>query len=467
MYFDSNVAIDWLILLLLIATPLRCDGLQRFADSQEQEGLVEQEDDLTTHWLEDQQMPQRISSREKNNREKALAKLQEVFGLPDRASKHHHQVPPQFMTELYNTIAEPNGLTRGRNPYNAKVVRSFIERDSSKPQFFFFNISGLDETEKVLEAELHLYRMRSSIKEKASTSPYYLVGEKITWGPPLAEKSTVHVYQVLEGQPLAVTDAHRLLNVHYVSAHDGPGWQVFNVREAVLDWVGDARPNLGLLVRATTLFGESAHEHYARRDHHHNSKQPILVLFNDDGKSTPSVPTQVLEGNPKTNQYENSLDTSFEEYSDIPRDKRSIPLSSPHRYHRRSHVDDSSNSNSTRNGTRITTSPGKVNSTECSRENLYVDFSDIGWNSWIISPLGYNAYHCKGECNLPLEPSQLPTNHATVQSIVHEMGLAPGVGKPCCVPTSLASITFLYFDDDDNVILKTYEDMVADICGCH
>nr|CAD7257443.1 unnamed protein product [Timema shepardi] len=76
MYFDSNVVIDWLILLLLIATPLRCDGLQRFEDSQEQEGLVGQEDDLTTHRL-DQQSPQLISSREKNNREKALAKLQE------------------------------------------------------------------------------------------------------------------------------------------------------------------------------------------------------------------------------------------------------------------------------------------------------------------------------------------------------------------------------------------------------
>nr|CAD7407236.1 unnamed protein product [Timema poppensis] len=443
MYFDSNVVIDWLILLLLIATPLRCDGLQRFADSQEQEGLVGQEDDLTTHWL-DQQSPQLISSREKNNREKALAKLQEVFGLPDRASKPHHQVPPQFMTELYNTIAEPSGLTRGRNPYNAKVVRSFIERDNSNSQFFFFNISGLDETEKVLEAELHLYRTRSSNKEKAFASPYYLV----------------HVYQVLQGQPLAVMDAHRLLNVHYVSAHDGPGWQVFNVREAVLDWVGGARPNLGLLVRATTLFGESAHAHYARTRPPSQQQAAHTCAIQRRRQVGAQRPDP---GNRKINQYENSRDTSFEEYSDISRDKRSIPLASPHRYQRQSHADDSFNSNNTRNET----SRGKVNSTECSRENLYVDFDDIGWSSWIISPKGYSAYHCKGECNFPLEPSHLPTNHATVQSIVHEMGLTPEVGKPCCVPTSLASITFLYFNDDGNVILKMYEDMVADICGCH
>lgn len=40
----------------------------------------------------------------------------------------HRKVPPQFMVELYNTIADPSGVTRGRNLYNAKVVRSFIER---------------------------------------------------------------------------------------------------------------------------------------------------------------------------------------------------------------------------------------------------------------------------------------------------------------------------------------------------
>jgi len=40
----------------------------------------------------------------------------------------HRKVPPQFMMELYNAIADPSGVTRGRNPYNAKVVRSFVER---------------------------------------------------------------------------------------------------------------------------------------------------------------------------------------------------------------------------------------------------------------------------------------------------------------------------------------------------
>lgn len=43
----------------------------------------------------------------------------------------HHKVPPQFMMELYNIIADSGGVTQGRNPYNAKIVRSFIERGNS------------------------------------------------------------------------------------------------------------------------------------------------------------------------------------------------------------------------------------------------------------------------------------------------------------------------------------------------
>ena len=52
----------------------------------------------------------------------------QVLGLSGLGAKRHHEVPPQFMTDLYNNIADESGVTRRRNPYNAKVVRSFIER---------------------------------------------------------------------------------------------------------------------------------------------------------------------------------------------------------------------------------------------------------------------------------------------------------------------------------------------------
>ncbi|PRD32471.1 UNVERIFIED_CONTAM: Bone morphogenetic protein 3 [Trichonephila clavipes] len=100
------------------------------------------------------------------------------------------------------------------------------------------------------------------------------------------------------------------------------------------------------------------------------------------------------------------------------------------------------------------------------RHELRVDFEKLGWSTWIISPKWYDAYFCAGACAFPLGQNQRPTNHATVQSIVHELSLTAGVGAPCCVPTELHSISLLYFDEHMNVVLKQYDDMVAAGCGC-
>uniref|UniRef100_A0AAV2LT05 TGF-beta family profile domain-containing protein n=1 Tax=Knipowitschia caucasica TaxID=637954 RepID=A0AAV2LT05_KNICA len=104
----------------------------------------------------------------------------------------------------------------------------------------------------------------------------------------------------------------------------------------------------------------------------------------------------------------------------------------------------------------------------CQRVPLFVDFEEIGWSGWIISPRGYNAHHCRGSCPFPLGGSLRATNHATVRSIMHALKLSSEeVGAPCCVPDKLQSISLLYFDDDENVVLKQYDNMVALSCACH
>lgn len=103
----------------------------------------------------------------------------------------------------------------------------------------------------------------------------------------------------------------------------------------------------------------------------------------------------------------------------------------------------------------------------CQRTNLYVDFTKIGWSGWIISPRGYNAYRCTGSCPFPLSEGLRATNHATVRSIMNALKLSQEAGKPCCVPDVLHPISLLYFDDEENVVLKQYDDMVAGSCGCH
>jgi hypothetical protein len=38
----------------------------------------------------------------------------------------------------------------------------------------------------------------------------------------------------------------------------------------------------------------------------------------------------------------------------------------------------------------------------CRRHKLEVNFADIGWSHWIISPQKFEAHYCAGSCPFPL-----------------------------------------------------------------
>ncbi|XP_067896029.1 protein DVR-1 [Heterodontus francisci] len=101
----------------------------------------------------------------------------------------------------------------------------------------------------------------------------------------------------------------------------------------------------------------------------------------------------------------------------------------------------------------------------CKRRRLHIQFKDVGWQHWIIAPQGYMANYCHGECPYPLSESLNGTNHAILQTLVHatDPGHTP---QPCCVPIKLSPISMLYYDNNDNVVLRHYDDMVVDECGC-
>lgn len=101
----------------------------------------------------------------------------------------------------------------------------------------------------------------------------------------------------------------------------------------------------------------------------------------------------------------------------------------------------------------------------CRRWPLYVDFSEVGWNDWIVAPAGYQAYFCQGECPYYLPDNLNSTNHAVVQTLVHSVN-PQAVPKPCCVPTELSPISMLYVDNSEKVVIKNYQDMVVEACGC-
>uniref|UniRef100_A0A3P8U3L9 Anti-dorsalizing morphogenic protein n=1 Tax=Amphiprion percula TaxID=161767 RepID=A0A3P8U3L9_AMPPE len=336
-------------------------------------------------------------------RSAAIKRLLEVFGMDDPPAIHGHKQPPQYMLDLYNTVA-------GR--CDQRPVSSGGEYLRSEQVEFSFNLSTVARTEKILTAELHLFKLRP----QGSFNRHHFC--------------QVSVYQLLDSSKTNNTQEKKLLSSRLIPIHS-TGWEVFTVTQAVRSWMMDEGNNLGLHVVVRTLGGSQIDMkliRFASGRSHHQSKQPMLVLFTDDGRHSAPL------------ESKGQIFVNF-----------NAPRSGP-------------SSRSTRS---LDYSEEEGVSMPCQRQPLYVDFEEIGWSGWIVSPRGYNAYHCKGSCPFPLGQNMRPTNHATVQSIINALKLIKGIETPCCVPDKLFSINLLYFDDDENVVLKQYNDMVAGSCGCH
>ena len=102
---------------------------------------------------------------------------------------------------------------------------------------------------------------------------------------------------------------------------------------------------------------------------------------------------------------------------------------------------------------------------ECKLKEFRVDFKEVGYTS-IIAPLSYDMYFCKGSCAYyPIDPSLKPTFHTNLQTLFHIVN-SSAAPAPCCVPGILKPISILYYQDDGNIALTEYPDLVATSCIC-
>lgn len=421
----------------------------------------------------------------------AIQRLSQVFGIEHAPQHDVRSTPPQFMLELFDDITDAGGLIKKDGPYNASTIVSFPDRAYNKELHFYYNVT-MHSTDLLLESEFHLFR----ITPKSNNSRISSANSR------LSHIIEIKVYQVLDSDNMYSDNGRLLIDQKRISTHTR-GWVIFNVTRAVREWAGGKSPNHGLLVISKTIHGEELGENdvrFAQRKAHHDTKQPILVVYTSDGRQrTPHYISpedqeyQEIKSDIKRlerkyqrkmqYQYDNSgLQNAIKFLNEKDREEYGHPF-----FVRNTHSNNTFNSdvkNSFRRRRSIRRSNRQIRTKRsaksddktkrynrhrrsCNRRQMYVDFDEIGWAGWIISPKGYNAYHCKGACPFPLGQSQRPTNHATVQSIVHALRVLKGVSTPCCVANKLYSISLLYFDDAENVILKQYDDMVAASCGCH
>ncbi|NXP88797.1 BMP7 protein, partial [Passerina amoena] len=344
----------------------------------------------------------------------ALQRLREVFDIeelpPDVLPR---KKPPQFMVDLFNKVADANGITRAPGLLQGDVVRSFEDRVHVDHHHFYFDISAMEKSEQMLKAEFRVFKLKRAHRSRRSDTQHFC---------------RVEVYELLESENKPQKKhliASRLLSLYT------EGWEVFNVTQTVSKWVGNSSSNHGFWITSTHVSNNGMKHDvvtFAKSQSAlQESRNALLVLFTNSNKRRSHSFKQTTLPNLMLHVF---LVTLLRARAAAAPAARS-PLAA------------------------------------CHRRELYVDFHAIGWSGWIIHPSGYNAFYCRGSCIFPLGESLNATNHAAVQSIVYTLKLSQDVSMPCCVPDELKSLNLLYFDDKQNVVLKNYKDMVATRCGCH
>ncbi|KAJ7384757.1 Bone morphogenetic protein 2 [Desmophyllum pertusum] len=228
--------------------------------------------------------------------------------------------------------------------------------------------------------------------------------EPYQWNRPKGHKHRVNIYQVVLPGTAGQPAITRLIDTRTTAAQ---GTESFDIRPAVEHWALNRDENFGLEVHLVTN-GDSPSVHVNTDDEATTDRKPHLVTFSHDG-------TQ-------------------------------------HVYRRRKRRN---------TGNRPITKA----SSYCQRLPLYVNFVEVGWNDWIVAPPGYHAFYCNGECPFPIADHLNTTNHAIVQTLMNSVN-ADLVPRACCVPTTLNPISMLFMNEHTKVVLKNYQDMEVDGCGC-
>ena len=100
----------------------------------------------------------------------------------------------------------------------------------------------------------------------------------------------------------------------------------------------------------------------------------------------------------------------------------------------------------------------------CRRVSMYASLKELGLSEDIMAPDGFNAYQCKGKCS-STQRKKFPNRWAIMALLEKKKGIEID-DEACCVPTKLAPISALVFEKNGYIVLKTFDEMVVEECGC-
>ncbi|XP_060113852.1 bone morphogenetic protein 8B-like [Heteronotia binoei] len=375
-----------------------------------------------------QPSPRRLSGREKREMQREILALLGLPGSSAPAGARHWPPPsaaPLFMLDLYRAMASndehdgPSWTPQRRALDGADTVMSFVnvvelDRDIfyQKPYWkeFRFDLTQIPTGESVTAAEFRIYKMQSITRH-------------------INQTLHISIYEIVQDHPNRESELLLLDLQDFLAGMEG--WLAFDVAAASNHWLLNRKYNLALRLYVEMDDGQSIDPGLAGLLGRHGprSKQPFVVTFFRASQSQARLPRAVRQLRKKQHKKTNSF---------------------PHANRLPGSFDD------------VHPSEGKH---VCRRQELYVSFQDLGWLNWVIAPQGYSAFYCQGDCAFPLDSCMNATNHAILQSLVHLMK-PDTVPKACCAPTKLSATSVLYYDSNNNVILKKHRNMVVKTCGC-
>ncbi|XP_054758940.2 univin-like [Lytechinus pictus] len=362
---------------------------------------------------------------------KMESKILRVMGLSERPRPKPNATAPQYMWDLYRQMAateeaasrggetetgdeEQDGRPCSETKLSSNIIRSVpnsggsfqTSNSTSLQQILYFDVASIPKAETIEAADLRL-----EIPALSSTSDASTLALRIYQ---LQSRTRLNSVVSLKDKRL------RLLDVVFADMSEGYAGTI-DVMMTASSWRSKKISNHGLLLHMETL---------PNSGNSRSDRRTIKELGMMGNKCTANL----------------------------------IVTSSEYRQCRQSNRRNKRQAESETTAD-ISSFPTASLTNLCQRHRLFVSFRDVGWEDWIIAPMGYQAYYCDGECPFPLGERLNGTNHAIIQTLVNSIDNR-AVPKVCCAPTKLSGISMLYFDNNENVVLRQYEDMVVEACGC-